>query len=118
MSEMDGIKQRIKEAFDASGLSMREASMRAGLNETYLRDLFNGRYNAISVDKLTSIAKALGKSASWLLSGEGDPTPPQGVEGAEIMSIMPRLSDKARMSLTEYARFLIEQMKREDKDVG
>lgn len=54
---------------EAQGLNQKELARRAGLNETYVRDLLEGRSQDPKLSKITAVASALGKDLAWLVSG-------------------------------------------------
>ncbi len=64
-------KDRIRKALQDKGLSMKEASLRAGKGETFVRDLLE-RGRAPSIDNFLAIAKIVGQPAGYLL-GEAAP---------------------------------------------
>lgn len=88
---------RIRTQMEALGLTQKELAKRAGLNETYIRDLLEGRSQDPKLSKIQAVATALGKTLSWLVDG---------TDTADVVSIMPALDAKRREQLAEYARFL------------
>src|SRR4051812_47823150 len=59
-------KTRLKKALEDNGLTMKAASIAAGKGETFVRDMLE-RDRAPSIDNFISIAKIVGKPASYLL---------------------------------------------------
>ena len=115
-TEPEQMRERIRAALEESGLSMRDASMKAGLGETWLRDYLSGRYDAIKTDSLTALAGVLGKAPEWLLTGREPMGGQSDAATAEIISLLPRLSDRARAAVREFARFQAEQGRRKAND--
>lgn len=65
-----GIARRLAIAIAAKGLNMKEASVKAGLNATYARDVIRrgrGKY-----EHLQRLAGAIGVSPKWLLHNQGE----------------------------------------------
>jgi transcriptional regulator with XRE-family HTH domain len=114
--EADQMRERVRAALDEAGLSMRDASMRAGLGETWLRDFLSGRYDAIKTDSLTALAAVLRKAPEWLLTGREPVDGQSDAATAEIISLLPRLSDRARAAVQEFTRFQAEQARRKASD--
>ncbi len=76
-------KKRLKQALDEKGLSMKAASLAAKKGETFVRDLFE-RDRIPSIDNFLTLAKIVGKPASYLL-GEGDgPITEPGLRRVEV----------------------------------
>ena len=67
MNLADRIRKRLK----AMGLRRSAASKRAQLNETYVRDLIEGRVQNPRTEHLARLALVLGTTPEWLLEGRG-----------------------------------------------
>lgn len=65
----DEWKKRLRAAISDSGLSMKDVSLRAGKGETFVRDLLE-RDRIPSIDNFLAIAKAVQRSAAYLLGEE------------------------------------------------
>ncbi|MCC2110948.1 MAG: helix-turn-helix domain-containing protein [Hyphomicrobiales bacterium] len=61
-------KNRVRQALEKSGLTMKAASKKAGQGETFVRDMLE-RDRVPSIDKFSALAEALGTSAAELLEG-------------------------------------------------
>lgn len=107
------IISRIEQRLAALGISQREASRRAHLGESYIRDLNRNPTQSPRVDDLRALANALETNIQWLITGTGDPNQKADPAAAEVISIMPSLDAKRRAELASYAKFLAEQKKRE-----
>lgn len=107
------ISERIAQRLEVVGLSMRAASIAAGLSESFIRDLQRNSEQSPRVEGLQKLAPVLKTNVEWLMSGAGDPDQVADPETAELISIMPSLDAKRRAELAQYARFLAEQKKRE-----
>jgi|GEM_PF-4761663 len=73
---------RMKQAREALGLSQRELSHRAGMAASVVNKLERGERPTASFETMTAIAKALGVSVQWLMTGELGPSPTQVEESA------------------------------------
>lgn len=107
------IISRIEQRLEALGISQREASRRADLGESYIRDLRRNPQQSPRVDDLRALADALETNVQWLITGTGDPNQKADPDAAEVISIMPSLDAKRRGELASFAKFLAEQKKRE-----
>lgn len=67
MTLSDRIKIRLKKL----GKSERSASLEAGLSDSFLRNIREGKSSSPRIDTLEKIAAALGTTTGWLISGEG-----------------------------------------------
>lgn len=61
---------RIQKRLDATGKSMRRASLEVG-SDALIRNIMAGKSKSPRAENLLGIATALGTSTSWLLTGEG-----------------------------------------------
>lgn len=68
----ESIHSRIKERLTALGLTAEGASKKAGLDRSYLRQMFE-RNSLPKLDTLEKLADALQTTASWLQTGAGAP---------------------------------------------
>lgn len=107
------ISDRIDLRLELLGLSMRAASIDAGLSESFIRDLRRHPEQSPRVEGLQKLAPVLKTNVEWLMTGQGDPDQVADPETATVVSIMPGLDAKRRAELATYARFLAEQKKRE-----
>jgi transcriptional regulator with XRE-family HTH domain len=73
--EPSTLAQRIRKRLTATGLAMMAASKRAGLNETYVRDLLAGTVKSPRMDSLEKLAAALETTVDWLAYGRGEEEP-------------------------------------------
>lgn len=69
---MLSLADRVKERLEAVGLSGREASIAAGLSETYVRDILNGKSARPSGVGIAKLAPVLKTTSAYLLEGTGD----------------------------------------------
>lgn len=74
--DLDVIARRIDERAKALGLSMREASLKAGLNKGYVREVVTGRSKAPDLQKLAAIAEALDCDVAYLVGAQELPRTP------------------------------------------
>lgn len=70
---VEGIKDRIRQTLADNDQAMRDASLKAGLSETFVKDIMRGKSTDPGVRKLERLADAMGVSRRWLLRGEGEP---------------------------------------------
>ncbi len=68
------LRRRISERLSALGLSMRAASIRAGLGTHFLRDLMADEAQSPKADNLSKLALALETTPEWLVEERGDET--------------------------------------------
>lgn len=67
MTLSDRIQIRLKKL----GKSERGASLEAGLSDSFLRNIREGKSSSPRIDTLEKIAEVLGTTTGWLISGEG-----------------------------------------------
>ncbi|WP_245294669.1 helix-turn-helix domain-containing protein [Rhizobium rhizosphaerae] len=67
-----GWKERVRQALDEQGLSMKEASIAAGMGETFVRDILE-RDRTPKIDHFMSLAVVLKKPVSFLLGEAKSP---------------------------------------------
>ena len=79
---LETLKDRILERRTALGLSQQQLANKAGVSQVTIQHLESGR-NATS-KKLLEIARALGVTAEWLASGNGQPPAASKVAAAEV----------------------------------
>lgn len=84
-----GWQERIRTTREARGLSQREVAGRAGLSHAALSKLETGQRPRAEAWALLKIARVLGVSLDWLLSGEGPE--PSFDQAAVIASFPPAL---------------------------
>jgi len=89
LSSLEGIKtgltERIGQRLQKLGLSERQASLKAGLSDSYLRNIREGKSSAPRIDTLEKIADVLGTTSAWLISGKNPEVPvPKSKEMAEF----------------------------------
>lgn len=76
MGSMDGIRARVGEVVERSGLSDREFARRAGLaSETHIGLILSGKTKDVQVGTLELIAAFAGVSVEFLLNGRPDRAP-------------------------------------------
>ncbi|QKC72030.1 XRE family transcriptional regulator [Mesorhizobium loti] len=64
------LAERILRRLEATGKSMRSASLEVG-SDALIRNIMTGKSKSPRAENLEGIAKALGTTAIWLLTGEG-----------------------------------------------
>lgn len=84
---------RISSKLSETGLSARSASLRAGLSESFIRNILTGKSKSPRGDTLSRLADVLGTSEMWLLKGEGDDgqIAPSGTSPARATAFQPQL---------------------------
>lgn len=65
------LKSRIQQRLEELGLSLREASIRSGMGETFVRDLLNSKTTSPKASSLKALAAALETTPEWLLEQRG-----------------------------------------------
>jgi len=71
ISKQANLAGRIGQRLQQLGLSERQASLKAGLSDSYLRNIREGKSTAPRIDTLEKIAHVLQTTSTWLISGEG-----------------------------------------------
>lgn len=94
----------------AQGLSQRALASNSGLSRSYVCDIERGRGLHPSVETLDKLAAALGFSRVDLLKASGVIEPVndrrENTEERRMLSVFRDLSDKGRISVMQYARFI------------
>lgn len=67
------LAQRLREAREASGLTVRALATEAGTTPTTIQAIASGKGAGCSVALLTDIARALHVRPAWLVFGDGEP---------------------------------------------
>lgn len=62
------LQKRLKAKLDETGINPHEAAKRAGLGDSFVRDILRGRSKNPTADKLEKLAKALGTTLDWFVS--------------------------------------------------
>jgi transcriptional regulator with XRE-family HTH domain len=96
------MRERIRAEMDAQSVTAKELARKAKLNETYVRDLLEGRSQDPKLSKILAVAQALGKDLSWLV---------EGVEPSELAEIIRRLPARSRAEVVDFARYKERQTK-------
>jgi transcriptional regulator with XRE-family HTH domain len=69
---MTTLVERIEFKLRELSFSAAEASVRAGLGRTYVRDILDGTVNSPKAANLAKLAEVLGTTPEWLLEGRGE----------------------------------------------
>lgn len=80
------IKDRIRSRLKSLGISVRGASLSAGLGETTLRNYLKGMTNSMTVESLEKLAATLEMSPAALIYGDT----------AEVVNIWDRIPEERR----------------------
>lgn len=78
------LRRRIQQRLDTLGITMRKASIKAGLGTHFVRDLMDNPLQSPKADNLARLAAALETTTEWLLEERGDEASP----GVPIMGIV------------------------------
>lgn len=78
------LRRRIQQRLDALGLSMRKASLRAGLGTHFVRDLMDNPDQSPKADNLERLAAALETTSEWLLAERGE----EAAQGVPVMGVV------------------------------
>lgn len=70
------LHKRIQERLEAVGKKARTVSIEAGGSPDLVRNILRGKSKAPRGQSLTRLAEALGVSAEWLMTGDGNIAPP------------------------------------------
>lgn len=90
------MRERIRAEMDAQGLNPKTLSKKAGLAETYVRDLLEGRSSDPKLSKILAVAQALGKDLRWLV---------QGVDLSDLEAVVLALPSKERAEVIDFANY-------------
>ncbi len=71
MSPESSLQNRLEQALDHRNIKPKTLSLKAGLNETAIRDILKGRSQNPRTDTVRKIAEALHIRPEWLLNGFG-----------------------------------------------
>lgn len=67
------MRERIKAVLEEKGLSVRRASMAAGMSDSMLHKFLNGGTDSMTVKNAEGLAAALDVDSAWLMTGRGEP---------------------------------------------
>lgn len=70
-TDLTPLAQRIQQRLEATGKSMRAVSLEIG-SDALVRNIMTGKSKSPRAENLEGIARVLGTTTRWLLSGEGD----------------------------------------------
>ena len=76
---MTNIAQRVQSRLKKLDLSMRKASLEAGLSDAFIRNIISGKSESPRGINLSKLAQTLQTTESWLLTGDG----PEDAEAPE-----------------------------------
>ena len=108
------IGARIQQRLTELGLSRRAASEAAKLNETFIRDVIDGITQSPRIQSLEKLAPVLETTVEWLRTGQGDPNQQQEDPATvRVIQFMQSLAAKRRAEVESYAKFQLEQSKRD-----
>ena len=101
---MTEIKDRLKKALDASGMTLTELANKSGIGKGSISKYLHGtvipKQSAVG-----ELARALGVSPAWLL---GFDVPMDNIVGNDnIIAVFEKLSQKDRENLLNYAEYLL-----------
>jgi len=68
---MLSLPDRVRKRLEVTGKSARQASLEAGLGESYVKDILNGKSLAPAASALAKLARVLETTSSWLSEGTG-----------------------------------------------
>jgi transcriptional regulator with XRE-family HTH domain len=106
MRMADQWRDRLKQALDASGKSMRAVSLEIGCSTSYLFQVISHGKEP-TIDRIMRLADALGVSLPWLLYGYE-----MSHQEEQLLRAVSQLSPKQRQSFLELASTLT------GKDIG
>lgn len=106
---MATLKDRIEQRLSALGLRRAEASRKAGLNPTYVRDLLEDRVQNPRAEHFSRLAEVLQTTPEWLLEGRGPETRgADEISTEKVLQIWDRIApedrDHALKALRGFAR--------------
>lgn len=90
--------------------------MKAGLNTHFLQAVLSGKSESPRGTNLEKLARALETTPQWLIDGTGDPDQPVDPSTAKVLQFMQALDAKRRAEVESFAKFQLEQLKRESGD--
>lgn len=95
---------RIKAARDALGITQEALGAVAGISGSAVSQLESGASKSINPENLFKIARKLGKSAEWLVTGEGTELPRE-----EIYEALADLPDDTPQHSLDFIQYQIEK---------
>lgn len=105
------LRDRIRAAIEQQGTSARAVSLAAGLSDSGLPKYLTGQNKSMTLDTLTAVARALGKSPQSLAFGESGSTPADDdldFEERTLVDLFRKLSEANRRLVVQLARSLSE----------
>ena len=91
-----GFKENLKEEIAYQGLMLKEVALAAGLNQASLNNYLRANASIPSADIAVRIAKVLGVSVEYLVTGEKSSVPPYYAHySAEIRKLADKLAKMA-----------------------
>lgn len=92
---VDGFISRLRLALELRGITPNALGVRAGMQPGHIAHVLSGRRKSVNADTLLAIARALGVTTDWLLTGEGPIERPGGVVLAPAAEDVAEPSPKA-----------------------
>lgn len=105
----------IRKRMEETGIGQKQLALRAGLGDTYVRDILKGRSTSPQVVKLTKLAEALGVPVERLLGLTAAREPAEFVEDtAELVLLRAwrQLPDAEREGVLRYINFRLDELTR------
>jgi len=103
---MTTFRDRLQSALQRSGRSNRNVSLGAGLNAGTVTDILANPDRSPSIDNVIAIARELGTSAAWLITGEGTNEPP-GFSDSDVAVWTPQKPGGQRPDLIDTTQKLV-----------
>jgi transcriptional regulator with XRE-family HTH domain len=91
-----GFKENLKTELGYSGLLVKELAARSGVKKHTIDNYLNTHNSIPLADAAVSIARALGVSVEYLMTGQGPDVPRLSPEARSIVQIVERLDEKER----------------------
>jgi len=110
------VGDRIEKRLIVLGLKRAEASKKAGLNATYIRDLVEGRVRNPRSEHLARLAEVLETTLEWLAEGRGPEDHTAGaIQAGEVMQVWERIAPEDREHALRALSGFAQEKKRKPK---
>jgi len=101
-----GFKENLKSELLYSGMLVKELATKSGVNKYSLDNYLNKRGQVPSVEAAVKIARSLGVSVEYLVTGKEGQNPQLSDEAHAIGRLADQLDEKSRLFVLDFIKWL------------